>query len=73
MANEYTRVTHSFLNPLQELELKEAVDKKRKKFSTDKYDFLIDYHGKQVWLHPTKGLVPCGWFAIERLGEFNDL
>lgn len=61
-----------FLNPLEELELKDAVDAKKKKVVLGGREFTIRYEGSEVFVRIKEGMVPCGWFDIDRIGEFGE-
>lgn len=64
-----------WLNPLSGLDLQNAVNARRKTVKlkvgpTDIVtDFTIKYEGPKFWLSPKDGLVPCGWFDINKVLE----
>jgi hypothetical protein len=67
----FSKTASSFLNPIEELELKDAVEARKRKITLGGRDYRIEYRGERIWLQVTKGLVPCGEFLIERLGDFE--
>lgn len=62
----------TFLSPIEELELKDAVRARKKKVTLGGRDFTIKYERDKVWVQTVKWGGACGWFKIDRIGEFSD-
>lgn len=62
-----------WLNPLSGLDLQNAVNAKKKSVMLEvgpdnvKTEFNITYVNDKFWLEPEYGLVPCGWFDINKV------
>lgn len=57
------------LNPLQAMDLQEAVRNNLEKAEIEGKPFTIKYlpDGKTIFYKPVKGGVPCGYVLIERI------
>lgn len=67
-----TQGVKHFLNPIEELELKEAVDTKKKKATIGGRDFTLKYENDRVFVQIKDGFVPCGWFDPDKIAEFEE-
>lgn len=55
------------LNPLQKIDLRDAVKQGATEAKIQSRWFYIKYVGTKIWYEPVQGYVPCGWVEKEKV------
>lgn len=65
------KVGTSSFNPLEIMDLQDAVKLRKKKIKLGEREFILEYRedGKVVYYHPSDGFAPAGYIEIRRLME----
>jgi hypothetical protein len=62
-----TRLGTGSFNPLEILELSDAVRERRGTVVIGGTNYALSYRNERVFYCPVEGFIPCGWLEISRI------